>query len=73
MKPPIIFAKCCKSILGCQPCVDRWYRGKEGQRKYCPQCRSERAYVETCKMNGLDVGIAALLNDESDPDSEHST
>ena len=24
---PVIFARCCKSIVGCQWCVDEWYRG----------------------------------------------
>ena len=65
MVPPIIFAKCCKSILGCQQCVDTWYRGEEGQTRTCPKCRSDRAYVETCKVNGLDeflIGIAPLLD-----------
>ena len=72
MVPPVIFAKCCKSILGC---VDTWYRGEQGQTKTCPKCRSDRAYVETCKLNGLDdflTGIAPLLegtlHDEEDDD-----
>lgn len=54
MVPPVIFAKCCKSILGCQSCVDTWYRGPEGQTRTCPRCRSDRAYVKTCRINGLD-------------------
>ena len=37
MKPPIIFARCCKSILGCQSCVDTWYRGDEGAAAYLPK------------------------------------
>ena len=64
MIPPIIFAKCCKSILGCQSCVDTWYRGAEGQSRTCPRCRSDWAYVETCRLNGLDdflTVIAPLL------------
>ena len=53
-----------KSVLGCQQCVDTWYRGELGQTKTCPKCRSDSAYVETCKLNGLDdfpTGIAPLL------------
>ena len=57
---PIIFAKCCKSIIGCQNCVDTWYRGAEGQTPTCPRCRSHRAYVETCEFNGLDDFLAAI-------------
>ena len=66
---PTIFAKCCKSIWGCQSCVDTWYRGGEGQTRTCPRCRSDRAYVETCRINGLDdflMIVAALL--EADPE-----
>ena len=64
MIPPVIFAKCCKSVLGCQQCMDTWYRGEQGQTRTCPKCRSDRGYVETCKLNGLDdflTGIESLL------------
>ena len=77
MVPPIIFAKCCKYILGCQQCVDTWYRGEQGQSRTCPRCRSDRAYVETCRLNGLDdflTAIAPLLessNDTSDDANEY--
>ena len=71
MQPPIIFAKCCKTILGCEGCVDRWYRGTEGQGRTCPKCRSERAFVETCRMNGMDEFLAVvttLMDVNSDSD-----
>ena len=74
MKPPIIFARCCKSIIGCQSCVDTWYRGEEGQQHTCPNCRESRAYVETCKINGLDdflTAIAPVLEvDSTDRDDD---
>ena len=73
MIPPRIFAKCCKSILGCQQCVDTWYRGEQGQARTCPRCRSDRAYVETCKLNGLDdflTAISPLLESTAD-DNDH--
>ena len=73
MKPPIIFARCCKSVIGCQSCVDTWYRGEERQQCTCPNCREARAYVETCKINGLDdflTGIAPLLDVDSIDDNE---
>lgn len=54
MTPPIIFAKCCKSIIGCQTCVDTWYRGEEGQMRNCPKCQMERGFVETTRIVGLD-------------------
>ncbi len=65
IQPPIIFAKCCKSILGCERCVDTWYEGSSGQSRSCPKCRAERAFVETCRLNGMDdflKTIAPLLN-----------
>ena len=51
--PPIIFSKCCKSIIGCQECVDKWYCGSEGMGRSCPRCRAERSFTETCRVNGL--------------------
>ena len=73
MVPPVIFAKCCKTVLGCQQCVDTWYRGEEGQSRTCPKCRSDRAYVETCRVNGLDdllTGITPLLEGAPPADDE---
>ena len=57
MKPPIIFARCCKRLIGCEECVDEWYRGGDNPQtliKYCPQCRTERAYSESCRIYGID-------------------
>lgn len=67
MVPPIIYTRCCKRILGCQSCVDSWYSGEEGMTKRCPICRSERAYVDTTQLKGLDdflVAITPILNGE---------
>ena len=39
----------------------------------CPRCRSDRACVETCKVNGLDdflTGIAPLLEGAYPEDDE---
>ena len=78
MNPPIIFARCCKNILGCERCVDNLYGGENGAMKRCPLCRSERAFSETCRINGLDdflKGLKPLFgeshtssNDDSDDD-----
>ena len=38
--PPII-SKCCKTILGCETCVNEWYSGEDALTKSCPLCRSE--------------------------------
>ena len=28
IQPPVIFAKCCRSIIGCEACVHTWYSGE---------------------------------------------
>ncbi len=33
---PVIYTRCCKNILGCESCVDRWYIGSEGRTQSCP-------------------------------------
>ena len=62
---PILLAKCCKSIIGCEECVNRWYSGPDALTKSCPRCRSERGYNETMRVLGLDDLLTGLkrLND----------
>ena len=40
--PLVIYARCCKRLLGCQSCVDTWYGGEERKMKKCVICRNER-------------------------------
>lgn len=73
--PPVIFARCCKRIIGCQVCIDQWYQGVEGTNRSCPFCRFERAFAETTVLRGLDEFlevIAPLLDnrDMSPPDDQ---
>lgn len=66
MKPPIILAKCCKSIIGCSACVNRCFDGDDALTKSCPNCGGERGYAETMRLHGLDdllTGIAAALEE----------
>ena len=35
MKPPVIFARCCKKLIGCENCVDTWYRGDQRGEANC--------------------------------------
>ena len=68
IKPPVIFSRCCKRLLGCQECVDRWFGGNDGSMKSCPLCHSERAYADTCIIKGLDEflkSIAPLVSGSS--------
>ncbi|MDA8001854.1 MAG: hypothetical protein MPL62_11275 [Alphaproteobacteria bacterium] len=60
MAAPVIYTRCCKRILGCQTCVDRWYAGEEGRMKSCPICRSDRAYAETSILKGIDEFLQAI-------------
>ena len=43
--PPIIFAKCCKTILGCEHCLDTWYPGAKGQTHTSLKWKSNHAGV----------------------------
>ena len=68
--PHVIFGRCCKSIIGCQTCVDKWYRGDEGMGKPCPLCGTPRALPDTMRIHGLDEFLGAikpLLHDEQCP------
>ena len=58
--PPVIFARCCKNIVGCSGCVDVWYGGEDGMSKSCPLCRTQRALPETTRLHGLDDFLSAL-------------
>ena len=72
MKLPVIFACCCRSIVGCEKCVDTWFGGRQGG-KTCPLCHAERAYPETCRLNGLDnllTTIRPLLPTDDDEENE---
>ena len=60
MKPPIILAKCCRSILGCETCVNRWYEGSDVLTKLCPGCQGERGYAETIRLHGLDDLLSGI-------------
>ena len=63
--PPVIFARCCKSIVGCQHCIDHWYRGDQGVSKKCPLCRGDRGFADTTIILGLDdllIGVNSLCS-----------
>ena len=47
MVPPVRFGRCCKSLIGCQSCVDRWFQGDSRlMQQSCPKCRTEHAYLK---------------------------
>ena len=49
--PPAIFSRCCRYLIGCEKCIDKWYTDRN---KSCPRCRQERSFPDTCRLNGLD-------------------
>ena len=53
-QPPIIVSRCCKVILGCEPCINSWFSGQDALTKPCPCCRHDRGYSETMTLRGLD-------------------
>ena len=67
MQPPIVFAKCCKTIIGCDMCINQWYNGDDALTKICPHCRVDRGYTETVRLHGLDdmlKGLQELLSED---------
>ena len=67
MKPPIIFSRCCKFMIGCEHCIDQWYE----KSRTCPRCRAERGFTETCRINGMDEFLKGIK--KLDEFSEEST
>lgn len=58
IEPPAIYTRCCKSILGCERCVDHWYESS----KACPRCRAERGFTETSRVSQIDELLRAIKN-----------
>jgi hypothetical protein len=72
-KPPIIVTKCCKTILGCETCVNLWYSGTEALSKPCPVCKNARGNNETMLLRGLDdflKKIRKAIQTEDEADAE---
>ena len=66
MAPPVIFGKCCRSILRCEACMNEWFSGEDAMTKSCPRCGTERGYAETVHQCGLDeflTGIRTMVQD----------
>ena len=71
--PPIIMSKCCKTVIGCEGCVNTWYSGPEALIKTCPSCRAERGYSETMLLRGMDSFLAevgAVLQAKEEEESD---
>ena len=55
MTPPVVFWRCCKWLLGCQPCMQQWFT-RQSQTLICPLCgvRVEADEMANCVFRGLD-------------------
>ncbi|XP_063067125.1 uncharacterized protein LOC134458625 isoform X2 [Engraulis encrasicolus] len=51
-----VFASCCRSILGCRECINRWDQGHD----YCPKCRSPVDSRVITEVAGFDEAMAVL-------------
>ena len=60
IKPPVIVTKCCKTVLGCEACVNNWFSGTDALTKSCPVCRVDRGYNETMLLRGLDEFLTKI-------------
>jgi len=73
INPPVIMSKCCKTVIGCERCVNAWYSGPEALTKTCPSCRAERGYSETMILRGLDsflIEVRKVIQTEDEKDDE---
>lgn len=63
ISPPVTYASCCQSIIGCESCVDDWFkRNGEGSilTEKCPHCQSPRGFANSQRMKGLDDFLTAI-------------
>ena len=71
--PPVIVTKCCKTILGCESCINSWYSGEDALTKTCPSCRAATSYNETMLLCGLDdflIQVRKAIQTEEEREEE---
>ena len=73
INPPVIVTKCCKTILGCESCINSWYSGEDALTKTCPSWRAARGYNETRLLRGLDdflIQVRKAIQTEEEREEE---
>ena len=60
--PPIMVSSCCKAIIGCKPCVVRWYGSQDVLERNCPRCSTRGAIASTFQLTGLDNLLTAVAD-----------
>ena len=58
--PPIMASSCCKSIVGCRPCIMRWYGSENVLDKNCPKCGTRGAIASTFQFCGIDAFLTSV-------------
>ena len=57
INPPVTYGACCQSILGCERCLDTWYK-RDGPDSLltskCPHCQAPRGFSNAQRLRGLD-------------------
>lgn len=74
-KPLLIITKCCRTMLGCERCVNQWDSGPEAMTKTCLMCKAERGCNETMILQDLNKFLASIeklfANEDIMTDSNH--
>ena len=78
LTPPVVVGKCCRRIIGCQACVEEWYRqGDQVESKRCPLCQSVNGQAQIMVMLGMDdfmeIVKNGLLEPSASPVEPHPT
>ena len=68
MKPPVLLGWCCKSILGCEECLNSWYSGTDALTKTCPLCRAERGLYRNDESDDVLKVIKCLIDGGNNSD-----
>ncbi|XP_065898986.1 uncharacterized protein [Dysidea avara] len=71
IRPPMVISMCCKSIVGCEQCVQQLLATSHSAN--CPLCRDTD--FETVKVLGLDgliTAVSSYLEDETDTAGDES-
>ena len=48
IKPPVIVTKCCKTILGCETCVNGWFNGTEPSQRHVLHAELRGVIMRQC-------------------------
>ena len=73
MKPPLIYSKCCKSVIRYEGCVDKWYTVDKALTKVCPLCGSTRGFNETAQILAFNEFVQDVKRMMGESNQNHSS